>query len=122
EAKNMFQYRKKKESVSKQREDGSIDFFNLGLITNVNAGQVLVTKKEPVPGIPGKTVTGEVIEAPVPKNRELPGGKNVEKRDDNTLVATIAGQVVVDGNRINVLPVYEVNGDVDLSTGNIEFV
>lgn len=122
DAEIIYHFEKKKESVGTQREDGSIDFFNLGLITNVNAGQVLVTKKEPVPGIPGKTVTGEVIEPPVPRNRELPGGKNVEKRDDNTLVATIAGQVVVEGNRISVLPVYEVNGDVDLSTGNIEFV
>lgn len=122
DAEIIYHFESKKDSVGTQREDGSIDFFNLGLITNVNAGQVLATKKDPIPGTPGRTVTGEIITAPQPRNKELPGGKNVEKRDEYTLVSTIAGQVVVEGNRISVLPIYEVSGDVDLSTGNIEFV
>lgn len=122
DAEIIYHFESKKDSVGTQREDGSIDFYNLGLITNVNAGQVLVTKKDPVPGTTGRTVTGEVINPPEPRNKELPGGKNVEKRDEHTLIASIAGQVVVEGNRVSVLPVYEVNGDVDLSTGNIDFV
>lgn len=122
DAEIIYHFEKKTDSVGTQRDDGSIDFYNLGLITNVNIGQVLVTKKDPVPGTPGRTVTGETLNPPEPRDRELPGGKNVERKDDNTLVSTIAGQVVMEGNRISVLPVYEVSGDVDLSTGNIEFV
>lgn len=79
DAEIIYHFESKKDSVGTQREDGSIDFYNLGLITNVNAGQVLVTKKDPVPGTTGRTVTGEVINPPEPRNKELPGGKNVEK-------------------------------------------
>ncbi|QTL96980.1 DUF342 domain-containing protein [Iocasia frigidifontis] len=122
DAKFIYHFEKNKESIGTKREDGSIDYYDLGIITNVNPGDVLVTKEAPQPGKPGKTITGEEIQPPEPKDKELPGGKNVERKDDNTLVASIAGQVVVDGNKINVLPIYEVNGDVDLSTGNIDFV
>lgn len=118
---NYF-FEKEKTSVGTKREDGSIDYYDLGNITNVNQGEVLVTKDDPVPGKPGKTVTGEVINPPEPKDKELPGGKNVERKDDKTLVSTINGQVILDGKRIKVLPIYEVYGDVDLSTGNIDFV
>ncbi len=122
DAELVYHFDDKKKSIGTKREDGSIDYYDLGLINNVQPGDILVSKQPPEPGIPGKAVTGEEISPPPPKDKELPGGKNVERRDDQTLVAKILGQVVVDGNRINVLPNYEVNGDVDLSTGNIDFV
>ena len=122
DAKLNYHFENNKDSIGTKREDGSMDYYDLGIIANVNPGDVLVTKEEPIPGKPGKAVTGEEIAPPEPKDKELPSGKNVEQEDEYTLVSKIAGQVVVDGNRINVLPIYEVNGDVDLSTGNIEFV
>ncbi|ACL70412.1 DUF342 domain-containing protein [Halothermothrix orenii] len=122
DAELVYHFETREESVGTQREDGSIDFYNLGLITNVKPGEVLVTKIDPQPGEPGKTVTGEELPPPKPRDRELPGGKNVERKDDNTLVATVSGQVVKRGNKVSVLPVYEVKGDVDLSVGNIDFV
>lgn len=122
DARFIYHFENKKDSIGTKREDGSMDYYDLGMITNVNPGDVLVTKEDPKMGKPGKTVTGEEINPSAPKDKDLPGGKNVEKRDEHTLISTIAGQIVVDGNRINVLPIYEVNGDVDLSTGNIDFV
>lgn len=122
DAKLNYHFDNKRDSIGTKREDGSIDYYDLGIIANVNPGDVLVSKDDPIPGKPGKAVTGEVVDPPVPKDKELPGGKNVEKEDEYTLVSTIAGQVVIDGGRINVLPIYEVTGDVDLSTGNIDFV
>lgn len=117
-----FHFETKKDSIGTKREDGSIDFYNLGLISNVEPGDVLVTRIPPQPGKPGKGVTGEELPPPKPRDKELPGGKNVERKDENTLVAKIAGQVVKDGNKISVLPIYEVNGNVDLSVGNIDFL
>lgn len=122
DAELIYHFEQKTESIGTEREDGSIDFYELGLITNVQPGDLLVTKKEAEPGKPGKAVTGEEIPPPRPRDIGLPSGKNVKKQDDHTLVAGIAGQVVLDGNRVHVLPVYEVDGDVDLSTGNIDFV
>ncbi len=117
-----FKFKKDAASIGTKRDDGSMDFYNLGLITNVAEGDVLVVKVPSETGIPGKTVTGEEISPAKPKEINLPRGKNTEIVNDN-LVASIAGQVVLDQrNKVQVLPIYEVKGDVDLSTGNIEFV
>ncbi|MFP4015819.1 MAG: DUF342 domain-containing protein, partial [Halanaerobiales bacterium] len=119
----IYHFEQDKKSIGTKRENGSIDFYNLGLITNVNPGDVLVTKKDPEPGKAGISVTGKELKPPKPKNRKLPKGKNTEIEDEHTLVAKSAGQVVVDQrDKVQVLPVHEVKGDVDLSTGNIDFV
>lgn len=122
DAQLVYHVEEKSDSTGTKREDGSIDFYNLGLILNVQPGDVLVTKKDSIPGQPGKAVTGEEVSAPEPEDKKLPRGKNARQKDEHTVVADIAGQVVFEENRVNVLPIYEENGDVDLSTGNIDFV
>jgi len=118
-----YHFENKMDSIGTKREDGSMDFFDLGLITNVNPGDVLVTKNDAEVGTAGKGVTGEEIPPPKAKDIKLPKGKNTEIKDENTLIAKTAGQVVFDEReRIQVLPVHEVRGDVDLSTGNIDFI
>ncbi|MFW6381074.1 MAG: DUF342 domain-containing protein, partial [Bacillota bacterium] len=117
-----YHFQLEKDSVGTTRENGSIDFFDLGLINNVEQGEVLVTKHDPQPGQPGKSVTGKEIPPPKPKDVGLPAGKNTEKKDEKTLVAGIEGQVVREKTKIKVLPVHEVRGNVDLKTGNIDFV
>ena len=107
--------------VGTKREDGSIDFYDLGQIANVKPGDALVTKEDAEPGQSGISVLDEEIPPPKPKDCDLPTGKNVKKKD-NKLLAEIEGQAVQDGKRVHVLPVHEVNGDVDLSVGNIDFV
>lgn len=117
----IYHFEFDKDKVGIEREDGTIDFRNLDLINNVKKGEVLVTKKEPEPGTPGKKVTGEEISPPKPKKVELPRGKNTEV-DEDKLVAKIEGQVVKERKKVSVLPIHEVQGDVDFSTGNIDFV
>lgn len=102
--------------------DGRVDFYNLNLIQNVSKGQVLALKKPAMPGTPGKTVLGTEIPAKAGRDVHMVAGKNVELRDDNlTAVATANGYVVISGNKIGVSQVYQVPGNVDLSTGNIDF-
>ncbi len=118
-----YHFENKIDSIGTKREDGSMDFYDLGLITNVNPGDVLVTKNDSEAGTAGKGVTGEELPPPKAKDIKLPKGKNTEIKDENTLIAKTAGQVVIDEReRIQVLPVHEVKGDVDLSTGNIDFI
>ena len=101
--------------------DGRVDFRELDNIINVEPGEVLARRIPPTPGKPGYNVLGEEI-APKP-GRELnwPLGKGVEVVDDH-IVASIAGQVVLKHNKVHVLPVYDVAGDVDYSVGNIRFL
>ncbi|MFW5873451.1 MAG: DUF342 domain-containing protein [Bacillota bacterium] len=121
DAKLIYHFVTEKNNVGTKRDDGSIDFYDLGQIANVKPGDVLVTKEDSKPGESGRSVLGEEIPAPQPKDCELPSGKNVEK-NNNKLLAEIEGQAVRDGKRVHVLPIHEVNGDVDLSVGNIDFI
>ncbi|MDI3280800.1 MAG: FapA family protein [Bacillota bacterium] len=113
----------KKASRPVELEDGRVDFYNLQLVQNVQKGDVLAVKIPPQAGIPGMTVRGQPIPPKPGKDIKLPRGKNVEVSEDETqLIAGTAGQVVVSNGKIHVLPIYEVHGDVDFTTGNIDFV
>ncbi len=121
DAELIYHFNDNQNKIGTKNEDGTINYFELDLINNVKKGEKLVTLKKAVSGKEGKTVTGEKIKPPEPKTKKLPSGKNVKKRDDETLVAAIDGQVVKKRKKVNVLPVYKVKGDVDLNVGNIDF-
>ncbi|MDR2181327.1 MAG: FapA family protein, partial [Treponema sp.] len=107
----------------REGSNGRIDFKDLNIIKNVVENQPLAKKIPPEAGIVGRTVTGKVIPAKNGKDISLPLGKNVHTGDDEaTIIADINGQVVLAGGKINVEPVYTVQGDVNLKTGNIIFL
>lgn len=104
-------------------DDGRVDYYDLGLIHNVVKGEVIARKIPAVPGKEGVTVTGKLLKPPPPKDIPLPRGKNTVVSDDGlTLMANISGHVEIRSGRICVFPVYVVPGDVDFSTGNIDFI
>ncbi len=106
----------------KELVDGRVDFYNLDLIQNVEAGQVLAEKIPATPGSAGFTVTGEELLPRQGKDVMLAAGKNVELINDGLVaVATANGHVLLSGNKISVSNVLEIKGDVDFSTGNIDF-
>jgi hypothetical protein len=85
--------------------------------------QPLARKVPAERGMAGKTVTGKVLPAKNGRDIQLPLGKNVHVLDDQaTIVADMNGQVVIVGGKVNVEPVYTVQGDVNLRTGNIIFL
>ncbi len=104
-------------------EDGRVDYYTLQTVQNVNAGQVLAVRVPPTNGLPGITVRGRPLGAKAGRDVRLPKGKNTDANPEypDELIAVIAGQVTMIGGKVNVLPVYEVRGDVDFSTGNIDF-
>ena len=111
----------KKHGCPNQLADGSVDFKNLNLFTVVQQGDVLAEKIPATLGTPGIDVLGNVINPKKGKDIPLPVGKNVQIANSTSLAATMAGQVIIANNKINVIPVVEIAGDVDVSTGNIEF-
>jgi uncharacterized protein (DUF342 family) len=104
-------------------EDGTVDFRSLNLIENVKAGQKLCSLVPPKKGTNGRTVLGTDIPAQDGKIVPLPKGRNVQVSDDGQyLTASIDGQVNYTDGKVSVFSTYEVQADVDNSTGNIKFV
>lgn len=107
-----------------ETEDGKVDFKELLSLNNVIKGQLIARRIPPEPGKPGTAVTGEPIPFKPGKEAYFKVGKNVVLDPEGTsMYAAIDGLVTTtDKGKINVFPVYEVNGDVDYSVGNIDFV
>lgn len=104
-------------------DDGKVDFRELSLIKNVNENQILVTMIPSTKGVNGQNVYGEDVQAKDGKKVNLPRGKNVAITEDGlSLISTIKGEVKLVDNKVSVFPVYEVNSNVDNTTGNIRFV
>jgi len=104
-------------------EDGRVDYRELNLIQSVVKDQKLCYLTPPIMGVPGRTVSGASIPALDGKPAALPKGRNVViSEDKQTLVAAIDGMVSYIDGKVNVFSSYEVSGDVDNSTGNINFI
>lgn len=107
----------------REASDGRVDFRELGLIQNVVAGQPLARRSPPEDGVPGRTVTGKLIPARNGKDAPPPLGRNVRLADDGvTIIADINGQVNTAGGKINVEEILQIQGDVNLKTGNVMFL
>lgn len=104
-------------------EDGSVDYRHLDLIQNVKKGQSLVSIVPSTQGIDGTTVTGKDIMARPGKNVALPRGKNVVLSEDRLeLIAGVDGKAEIIDGKIHIYAIYEIRGNVDNSTGNIDFI
>lgn len=104
-------------------EDGTVNYRQLDLIQNVSKGQVLTSLTPATEGISGKTVLGKNIQAMSGKRLRLPKGKNVIISEDGlALMSMIDGKAEMKNGKIHVYAIYEVMGNVDNSTGNIDFV
>ena len=105
-----------------ESEDGGVDFKNLNLFTMVQEGDLLAEKVPATLSVPGMDVLGNVLNGKNGKDIQSPIGKNVQVVNGTTIVAMIAGQLLIANNKINVVPVIEIKEDIDVSTGNIEFM
>jgi uncharacterized protein (DUF342 family) len=122
DAKLEYHFSIDRELRPKEREDGTVDYRDLGLILSVKSGEKLCTLTPAVKGTPGKTVTGKTLLPHPIKNLMLPTGKNTKVSDDKlVLYAVTAGCIEVVDGKVNVLNIFTVTGNVDSSRGNIQF-
>lgn len=104
-------------------EHGRVDYFHLNIVQNVEKGQPICQIIPPVPGVPGRTVLDEEITCKEGKTPSLPKGRNTEASEDGMqLLAVKSGRVEFSGRSFLVKSVLEIGGNVDFSTGNINFV
>ncbi|WP_093795356.1 FapA family protein [Sporomusa acidovorans] len=102
--------------------DGRVDFKETNHFLCVEEGQLLVEKVPATPGIPGTDVYGLPLPPKPGKDIRMPTGKNVINVEDWRLYAAIPGHLSVFlDKRINVIPIIVIDGDIDYSTGNIDF-
>ena len=107
----------------REGSNGRVNFKELNIIQNVIANQPVAKRMPPEKGKDGRTITGKTLPAKDGKETAMPLGNNVRVAEDGeSILATINGQVLLVGGLINVEPVYTVEGDVNLKTGNIIFL
>jgi len=114
----------KKAVVPKEGEDGKVDYRQVHTIENVTKDTLLAKKIPATKGETGMTVTGKELQ-PKPGNDfkvSAALGVKVDPADENTFLADADGQVVIKDNKISVLALYEINGDLTMSIGNIDFI
>jgi hypothetical protein len=103
-------------------DKGNVDYHKILKINTVNAGEIIGEKIDRVPGVDGFNIFNEPIKAKAPKDAKMIKGKNVDITTDGYFFqAIISGQLIIKNSVPAVVPLFEVKGDVDYSTGNIEF-
>ena len=124
DARIEYNFERDRSKIELLEKNGRVDFRELNLVQNVVEGQVLAQKIPAEEGIQGRTVTGKIIPAKGGRDVRFAVGKNVRLSDDGlAVIATINGQVVITNDKINVEPVYVIQGDVNLKTGgNVIFL
>jgi uncharacterized protein (DUF342 family) len=105
-------------------ESGKVDYKEVISLHNVKKGQLIGQRFLATEGIFGKAVTSEALPAKSGKEARFKMGKNViADAEQMALYSAIDGMVVkTDRDKVNVFPIYEVNGDVDYAIGNIDFI
>ncbi|AYE33462.1 flagellar assembly protein A [Clostridium septicum] len=98
----------------------NIDYKNLNYVTSVKAGEILAEIIKGEEGKDGIDVFGKLLlKKPKNKLKYKVGDGCILK--DNKIVASIDGRPNIKKNVITVEPIYVIEKDIDISTGNIEF-
>lgn len=112
-----------RDRTPKVDDDGHIDFHQLGDIPLVKAGQPLMRRHPPTPGVPGRNVRGDVIMPVAGKNIGFDAkltGATIDKDDPDLLRALFNGQPVHSNAAVMVEQVLRLK-NVSMASGNIEF-
>ncbi len=112
----------KVEQEVKIDEDGQADYRSLNYVQLVKVDTVICDIVPAVPGESGVRVDGKVIEPRKVKAAKPPKGPNTRLSEDGLqLLASQEGDLQYEREVYTVRPVLEINGDVDYSTGNVDF-
>lgn len=111
------------ERLPEMDEFGNVNYMSLGAEQNVKKGDLICEAIPPTEGIAGRTVLNQELRCKNGKSVSIPKGKNTEVSEDgNKLIASIDGRVEFSGRYFSVKPLLEIPGNVDYSTGNINFI
>jgi len=104
-----------------EKEDGTVDYFNLNMINHCKAGDVLARIIKGENGAAGVDINGKVLPPREQKRAVLRHGKNIQLSEDGLSISSMVdGHVMLVDKDVFVSDVYEVE-NVDTSTGNIDY-
>ena len=106
----------------KMNEDGSVDFHQLDNLSKVEKDQVLAILTPAVHGKPGIDVLGRPIQPRKVNVLFLKQSKNARLSPDGLqLISNVNGHAVVADKQVFVSDTYEIPGNVDVATGDVEY-
>ena len=121
---DVIEYRFSVDGIEKKlKEDsmGNVDFKSIGIVEAVKKGDILAIKHVSKPGRDGVDINGRLLKHKSGKKIRIRAESGCELKGEK-IIATIEGKPYVRNNVFYVYRVYEVRSDVDLTTGNIEFI
>lgn len=101
---------------------GRIDYKSIGHVKTVKKGDILAVRIEGRDGKDGLDVKGGIKKHKPAKKIITEAGEGCELKDENTVIASREGKPSIKGNIVSVHEVHKVDNDVDIKTGNIDFV
>lgn len=106
-----------------ENENGVVDYKNLGRVRNITAGTPIAAITLPTEGEPGKDVTGRIVmqKKGVPVKVNVGQGTSLIN-DGKEIIAAVDGNLVYKNGAFHVEETLVINGDVDVSSGNIDFI
>ncbi|MCE9499960.1 MAG: FapA family protein [Leptospira sp.] len=113
------------------REDGSADFRNIDRYIHIKKDEKVATLFEGIPGTQGLNVFGKPIYPPLIERPKLTVGNNIiikkEQQADNPQhvylehYSSCDGVIYLTDNSVTVASELQINSDVGLSTGNVNY-
>lgn len=104
-------------------ENGNVDYKNLGLVRNIYKGTAIAKITMPTEGVPGIDIMGKTVSQRVGVPVSFAVGKGTELVNDGTeIVAVTDGNLTYTGGAFCVEESLLIRGDVDVSSGNIDFI
>ena len=116
-----YKFNTDKKAKPTLKEDGSVDFFNLNILSHCAKGDLLAVLHPEVPGEEGENLFGEPIRPADVKKEKFKFGNNIEISEDGlTLTSMVDGHAELVEGQVFVSDMLVVE-NVDNSTGNIEY-
>ncbi|WP_039282312.1 flagellar assembly protein A [Clostridium massiliodielmoense] len=110
------------EKKFKEDENGNVDYKSIGWVKEVKEGEVLAIRIKGTQGRDGIDVKGSIKKHKPGKIINIKIGQGCEFKDEDTVISTIEGKPSLKGNVIHVNKVHHIEKDVDITTGNVDFV
>ena len=106
----------------KSDKSGNVDFKSIGSITSVKKDDILAKRTAGKEGTIGINLFSQPVQPRKRKVKDMMVKAGCKFKDKDTIVATIEGRPQLNGCIFQVNNVHEVVSDVDISTGDINFI
>ena len=111
-----------KHSSPDVREDGTVDYTAMNKLANINEGDRIAVYHPAIQGEKGFDVCGAERLPRIAKDLPQLRGKYVRyDAETNEYFATMSGKISRNGSNIEILSVHEVNDDINVKYGTVEF-